>query len=152
MQWVATEGLMNYGQKDLAMDVTWRFLTNVQHTYNREQKLVEKYDVSSTGTGGGGGEYPLQDGFGWTNGVTLKMLDLLCGTEKPCNDVPQTRPGSASAPQQDGKMLSKPAAQNTPAEAETAAPAKAESAAPAEANAPAAPTSSAPAPAPAPAQ
>ncbi|MCQ4052018.1 hypothetical protein FK514_29370, partial [Klebsiella pneumoniae] len=22
--------------------------------------------------GGGGGEYPLQDGFGWTNGVTLK--------------------------------------------------------------------------------
>jgi hypothetical protein len=25
---------------------------------------------------GGGGEYPLQDGFGWTNGVTLKLLDL----------------------------------------------------------------------------
>ncbi len=23
------------------------------------------------------GEYPLQDGFGWTNGVTLKMLDLI---------------------------------------------------------------------------
>ncbi|STQ11193.1 trehalase [Enterobacter cloacae] len=39
------------------MDVTWRFLKNVQHTYDREQKLVEKYDVSSTGTGGGGGEY-----------------------------------------------------------------------------------------------
>ena len=42
------------------------------------EKLVEKYDVSTTGTGGGGGEYPLQDGFGWTNGVTLKMLDLIC--------------------------------------------------------------------------
>ena len=55
-----------------------RFLKNVQHTYDREQKLVEKYDVSSTGTGGGGGEYPLQDGFGWSNGVTLKMLDLVC--------------------------------------------------------------------------
>ena len=25
---------------------------------------------------GGGGEYPLQDGFGWTNGVTLALLDL----------------------------------------------------------------------------
>jgi alpha,alpha-trehalase len=24
--------------------------------------------------GGGGGEYPLQDGFGWTNGVTRKLL------------------------------------------------------------------------------
>ncbi len=171
LQWVATEGLMNYGQKDLAMDVTWRFLTNVQHTYDREQKLVEKYDVSSTGTGGGGGEYPLQDGFGWTNGVTLKMLDLLCGTEKPCDNVPQTRPGSASAasedgkmlskpaeqnapaktdaaaPQQDGKMLSKPAEQNAPAKADAPAPQSTAPAAPAEANAPAAPTSSAPAPA-----
>ncbi|WP_306169606.1 trehalase family glycosidase, partial [Cronobacter sakazakii] len=139
LQWVATEGLMNYGQKDLAMDVTWRFLTNVQHTYNREQKLVEKYDVSSTGTGGGGGEYPLQDGFGWTNGVTLKMLDLLCGTEKPCDDVPQTRPGSDHAPQpkQEGKMLSKPAQSSAPAKAETSAPAKTETSAPATTQTPA---------------
>ncbi|MES0263624.1 alpha,alpha-trehalase [Citrobacter sedlakii] len=92
LQWVATEGLQNYGQEKVAMEVTWRFLTNVQHTYDREQKLVEKYDVSSTGTGGGGGEYPLQDGFGWTNGVTLKMLDLICPQEKPCDSVPSPRP------------------------------------------------------------
>ncbi|WP_404936568.1 trehalase family glycosidase, partial [Pseudomonas aeruginosa] len=26
--------------------------------------------------GGGGGEYPLQDGFGWSNGVTLQLLRL----------------------------------------------------------------------------
>ena len=94
LQWVATEGLQNYGQDKIAMDVTWRFLTNVQHTYDREQKLVEKYDITSTGTGGGGGEYPLQDGFGWTNGVTLKMLDLVCPKEKPCDSVPQTRPAA----------------------------------------------------------
>ncbi|WP_310608439.1 alpha,alpha-trehalase [Buttiauxella brennerae] len=98
LQWVATEGLQNYGHKDLAMEVTWRFLTNVQHTYNREQKLVEKYDVSSTGTGGGGGEYPLQDGFGWTNGVTLKMLDLLCGKEKPCDSTPDKLPSATPGP------------------------------------------------------
>ncbi len=71
-----------------------RFLTNVQHTYDSKQKLVEKYDVSSTGTGGGGGEYPLQDGFGWTNGVTLKMLDLICPQEKPCDALPATRPAT----------------------------------------------------------
>ncbi|EEU9356128.1 hypothetical protein FYS90_19830, partial [Escherichia coli] len=70
----------------VAMDISWHFLTNVQHTYDREKKLVEKYDVSTTGTGGGGGEYPLQDGFGWTNGVTLKMLDLICPKEQPCQD------------------------------------------------------------------
>lgn len=60
------------------------------------KKLVEKYDVSTTGTGGGGGEYPLQDGFGWTNGVTLKMLDLICAKEKPCDNVPASRPTPAS--------------------------------------------------------
>jgi alpha,alpha-trehalase len=98
LQWVATEGLQNYGHQDLAMEVSWRFLTNVQHTYNREKKLVEKYDVSSTGTGGGGGEYPLQDGFGWTNGVTLKMLDLLCGSEKPCDSTPDKLPSATPGP------------------------------------------------------
>ncbi|KNC09593.1 trehalase [Klebsiella sp. RIT-PI-d] len=96
LQWVAAEGLQNYGHHKVAMDVTWRFLTNVQHTYDREKKLVEKYDVSSTGTGGGGGEYPLQDGFGWTNGVTLKMLDRVCPKEKPCDNVPATRPDAAN--------------------------------------------------------
>jgi alpha,alpha-trehalase len=36
--------------------------------------MVEKYDVDS-GQAGGGGEYPVQDGFGWTNGVTRVLLD-----------------------------------------------------------------------------
>ncbi|MBG0658174.1 alpha,alpha-trehalase [Enterobacter roggenkampii] len=94
LQWVAAEGLQNYGQEKVSMDVTWRFLKNVQHTYDREKKLVEKYDVSTTGTGGGGGEYPLQDGFGWSNGVTLKMLDRVCPKEKPCDSVPENRPAA----------------------------------------------------------
>ncbi|MGH8199347.1 MAG: trehalase family glycosidase, partial [Steroidobacteraceae bacterium] len=38
-------------------------------------KLVEKYDVEHN-LPGGGGEYPLQDGFGWTNGVTRAMIAL----------------------------------------------------------------------------
>ena len=97
LQWVATAGLKNYDHEKLAMDVSWRFLTNVQHTYNREQKLVEKYDVTSTGTGGGGGEYPLQDGFGWTNGVTLMMMDLVCPKAQPCDTVPQSQPAPAPA-------------------------------------------------------
>ena len=108
LQWVAASGLQNYGQNDVAMDVTWRFLTNVQHTYDREKKLVEKYDVSSTGTGGGGGEYPLQDGFGWTNGVTLKMLDLICAKDKPCDNVPATRPAPASHTPSEAKKQTQP--------------------------------------------
>lgn len=108
LQWVAASGLQNYGQNDVAMDVTWRFLTNVQHTYDREKKLVEKYDVSSTGTGGGGGEYPLQDGFGWTNGVTLKMLDLICTKDNPCDNVPATRPAPASYTPSEAKKQTQP--------------------------------------------
>jgi alpha,alpha-trehalase len=38
--------------------------------------LVEKYDVMHTGRGGRGGEYPTQDGFGWTNGVMRKLIGL----------------------------------------------------------------------------
>ncbi|GJK70758.1 alpha,alpha-trehalase [Citrobacter freundii] len=108
LQWVAASGLQNYGQDNVAMDVTWRFLTNVQHTYDREKKLVEKYDVSTTGTGGGGGEYPLQDGFGWTNGVTLKMLDLICAKEKPCDSVPASRPTPTSTPPAEPKKQTQP--------------------------------------------
>ena len=65
---------------------------------HREQKLVEKYDVSTTGTGGGGGEYPLQDGFGWSNGVTLMMLDLVCPKAQPCDSVPKSQPAANSEP------------------------------------------------------
>ncbi|MEO8796173.1 MAG: trehalase family glycosidase [Daejeonella sp.] len=34
---------------------------------------MEKYNVLNLDLDAGGGEYPSQDGFGWTNGVYLKM-------------------------------------------------------------------------------
>jgi alpha,alpha-trehalase len=71
------QGLKRYGRSDLAQQIGTRFLADVNNVYKTQQKLVEKYIVEGEGTGGGGGgEYPLQDGFGWTNGVTLKLLDL----------------------------------------------------------------------------
>jgi alpha,alpha-trehalase len=33
--------------------------------------MMEKYNVTDTTLMAGGGEYPNQDGFGWTNGVAL---------------------------------------------------------------------------------
>ena len=35
--------------------------------------MMEKYDVVDLSRPAGGGEYPTQDGFGWTNGVALAM-------------------------------------------------------------------------------
>jgi alpha,alpha-trehalase len=77
LHWIAIQGLKRYGRAELAQPIGTRFLADVQNVYNTQQKLVEKYVVEGAGEGGGGGgEYPLQDGFGWTNGVTLMLLDL----------------------------------------------------------------------------
>lgn len=76
LQWIAICGLRNYDDP-LAEDIAHRWLQTVGSLYQREHKLVEKYVVEDRGNGaigGGGGEYPLQDGFGWTNGVTRRLL------------------------------------------------------------------------------
>ena len=41
--------------------------------YENTGKMMEKYNVVTTGLTAGGGEYPAQDGFGWTNGVYLDL-------------------------------------------------------------------------------
>jgi alpha,alpha-trehalase len=51
-------------------------MVNVEDVYQGSGKLVEKYNVVATGQKGGGGEYPTQDGFGWTNGVLRNLLVL----------------------------------------------------------------------------
>ncbi len=76
LHWIAIEGLKRYGRSDLAQQIGVRFLADVKNVYASDRKLVEKYVVEGAGTGGGGGgEYRLKDGFGWTNGVTLRLLD-----------------------------------------------------------------------------
>ena len=37
-------------------------------------RMIEKYDGITPGVEGGGGEYNVQTGFGWTNGVMLYLL------------------------------------------------------------------------------
>lgn len=73
LQWMAIEGLKKYGEKQLAEDIALRWLTTVDNVYQKQHKLVEKYNIVAD-QAGGGGEYPLQDGFGWTNGVTRCLM------------------------------------------------------------------------------
>jgi alpha,alpha-trehalase len=47
--------------------------------YENTQMMHEKYNAYIAGEFGGGGEYPPQIGFGWTNGVTLEFLDAFSG-------------------------------------------------------------------------
>ncbi|MDH5824679.1 alpha,alpha-trehalase TreA [Luteimonas sp. RD2P54] len=74
LQWIAVDGLRRHGEDALAREIAGRFLANVRTVFERDRKLVEKYDADGALEGGGGGEYPLQDGFGWTNGVVLKLF------------------------------------------------------------------------------
>lgn len=76
LQWIAVSGLRDYGQAPLAAAIACRWIANVNDVYRQSGKLVEKYNVITTGRSGGGGEYPLQDGFGWTNGVMRKLIAL----------------------------------------------------------------------------
>lgn len=74
LQWIAIEGLRNYGFNELAEEIKARWIkTNVQ-VFAQKGKMIEKYDVVKADRIGGGGEYPLQDGFGWTNGVLSALL------------------------------------------------------------------------------
>ena len=75
LQWIAVSGFRRYDQPALAHEIARRWLMTVQRVFANKGKLVEKYDVEHN-LPGGGGEYPLQDGFGWTNGVTRALLDL----------------------------------------------------------------------------
>ncbi|MFN8358246.1 MAG: alpha,alpha-trehalase TreF [Spirosomataceae bacterium] len=75
LQWTAYVGLLNYGFTELAETIKTRWITTCISTYEATGKLLEKYNVE-TQTQGGGGEYPTQDGFGWTNGVLAKLLSL----------------------------------------------------------------------------
>lgn len=73
MQWVAVVGARNYGVPELAETVGQRWLALVEKVYASTGKLMEKYNVENPEKEAGGGEYPTQDGFGWTNGVYLSL-------------------------------------------------------------------------------
>ena len=75
LQWMAVEGLRRYGFDELARDIALRWIGCVQRVHAETGRLLEKYDVVEDKPGGGG-EYPNQFGFGWTNGVLLKLLGL----------------------------------------------------------------------------
>jgi alpha,alpha-trehalase len=67
---------------------------------------MEKYNAEDTSLVTGGGEYPTQDGFGWTNGVLRKLLVLYPSAVAP-------RPGAswcASSPANDNLPAARPRA------------------------------------------
>lgn len=77
LQWMAIQGFKLYGNDALGDEIAHCWLNTVNGFYKQHHKLIEKYHIASgTPREGGGGEYPLQDGFGWSNGVVRRLIGL----------------------------------------------------------------------------
>jgi alpha,alpha-trehalase len=76
LEWMMIWGLDRCGQKNLATLAAKRWIKLNIHVYKQTGKLMEKYNVTDLTKEAGGGEYGGQDGFGWTNGVLLKLISL----------------------------------------------------------------------------
>lgn len=75
LQYMAIDGLNKYNYPRLARSAAETWISTNIRVFNSTGKLMEKYNVLDTEVKAGGGEYPLQDGFGWTNGVLLNLLN-----------------------------------------------------------------------------
>ena len=73
LEWMAIEGVRRYGRAGLADTAAARWLALNRRVYHATGRMMEKYDVVDPARPAGGGEYPAQDGFGWTNGVALAL-------------------------------------------------------------------------------
>lgn len=73
LQWLVFKGLINYGFRETADEGRRRWLDLNDRVFRVTGKLMEKYNVVTADLTAGGGEYPNQDGFGWTNGVYLAL-------------------------------------------------------------------------------
>ena len=74
LQWIAIIGLEKYGYFDESRQSAERWVKLNKTVFDRTGKLMEKYNVTDLKLDAGGGEYPSQDGFGWTNGVLLALI------------------------------------------------------------------------------
>ncbi len=77
LQWFAIQGLRHYGYEAKAKEIASRWVHCVDTYFAQYHAILEKYDVTHPGIAAGGGEYDVQLGFGWTNGIYLKCLKFI---------------------------------------------------------------------------
>ncbi|MEX2336589.1 MAG: alpha,alpha-trehalase TreF [Fulvivirga sp.] len=77
LQWITINALYNFGYYDEGNEAAERWLQRNRSVFKATGKMMEKYNVIDTMLLAGGGEYPLQDGFGWTNGVAVALQKIL---------------------------------------------------------------------------
>ena len=76
LEFITVKGLLNYNYNDLAQTIATRWMEMNERVFASTGKMLEKYNVENIHLESGGGEYPTQDGFGWTNGVYLAFYKM----------------------------------------------------------------------------
>lgn len=76
LQYITYRALLQTpGYESIGRTIRERWMRLNERVFRDTGKMMEKYDVVNISNPAGGGEYQTQDGFGWTNGVYLQMLD-----------------------------------------------------------------------------
>lgn len=81
LQWMMYKGLKKYGFNELAETAAKRWLNMNRRLFKKTGKMFEKYNVVNPAFNVEDGEYPVQEGFGWTNGVAAAMIKDLNSDE-----------------------------------------------------------------------
>lgn len=80
--------LIESNRSDKALSIAQRFVQSVYCGWQKSTYIYEKYNADKVGEYGEGGEYVVQEGFGWTNGVAIIFMDLFgdkLNTNTNCN-------------------------------------------------------------------
>lgn len=71
----ALENIKTNEARELAVNVAQTFVRSCHLGFQEYKQMFEKYDAVRPGQFGGGGEYNVQFGFGWSNGAVLEFLN-----------------------------------------------------------------------------
>ena len=79
LEHILVQGLEKTGiakAKEMAFEIAAKRVKGCYVNFSQKGHMFEKYDASQIHRIGSGGEYEVQLGFGWTNGVVLDFLDM----------------------------------------------------------------------------
>ena len=99
LQHMLIAGFAQSSDKELrqeALKFAQKWITTNYKAWRSTGHMFEKFNVSVQGAPGGGGEYVIQVGFGWSNGVVLDFLQRY--PEKLESGEEPTTQGTASLP------------------------------------------------------
>ncbi|XP_023343277.1 trehalase [Eurytemora carolleeae] len=61
--------------REIGREIAEKYIRNVYASAQENGTMFEKYDCEKVGKAGSGGEYGVQEGFGWSNGVSMSLLN-----------------------------------------------------------------------------